>query len=129
MVTGELKEDLAFRQVKINYQRQEEVGGDNCEPDSQTKSTSTSYTILITPITGCDDNTALIAGLTTGAPLFPVPYLFVFKLLICFILSCLTKHLNHQRSRCGSCGAGGAGHHQCHCLGLVAGEEKSQHAL
>lgn len=61
-----MKKDLAFRQVKINYQRQEGAGGDNCAPDSQTKSTSTSYAILVTPTTGCDDNTALIAGLTAG---------------------------------------------------------------
>ena len=83
-----MKKDLAFRQVKINYQRQEGAGGDNCAPDSQTKSTSTSYAILVTPTTGCDDNTALIAGLTAGVLhfSFSAPELSVFVFLLLLLL-------------------------------------------
>lgn len=55
---------LAFREVQINYRRQE---AGQCDPESETRSTSTSYAVLVTPSTSCgDDTAALIAGLTAG---------------------------------------------------------------
>jgi len=53
----------AFRQIKINYQQENE-----CPPTSDTEGSGTSFAVLIKPSSGCggSDDAALIAGLTAG---------------------------------------------------------------
>lgn len=53
----------AFRQIKINYQQENE-----CPPTSDSEGSGTSFAVLIKPTSGCggSDDTALIAGLTAG---------------------------------------------------------------
>jgi hypothetical protein len=60
---GPVGDGTAFRQIKINYQQENE-----CPPTSDSESSGTSFAVLIKPTSGCggSDDVGLIAGLTAG---------------------------------------------------------------